>query len=115
MTGRTEQAADQPRAPLEPATWCGVKGMQHRAHLAPVVPLFIFDLTHALAFGRIAQRLPVTAVGMGRSQLARVGVLQDDDEFTQAGLGVQAGYRWRAQRTISGSVGRLPYIKMPTR
>ena len=45
-----------------------------------MVPFLDFDLSDAYFFGRFLQRFPMPAIGIGRRDLARMGVLEDAEE-----------------------------------
>ena len=84
VTQETERASDQGGANFANLVWTSAEIRQHLADESPVMPLLVLDLFDFRSLLRVAERLPVSAIGVSGSQLAGVSELQDSNQLTRA-------------------------------
>ena len=80
----TERAANYGGAKFANLVWTSAEAREHLADESPVMPFLVLDLFNFCSLLRVAQRMPVSAIGISGSQLAGVSELQDGDQFTRA-------------------------------
>lgn len=83
VTQETKRAADQCGAQFANLVWTSAESREHLADESPVMPFLVLDLFHLCSLLRVAERMPVSAIGVSGSQLAGVSELQDRDQLTR--------------------------------
>ena len=84
VTQKTERASDQGGAKFANLVWTSTEVSEHLADESPVMPFLVLDLFDFCPLLRVAERMPVSAIGVSGSQLAGVSELQDRDQLTRA-------------------------------
>lgn len=80
VTGQPKHTSDHPEHLVADNTRPCIEFCKPIADPSPMVPFLGLDRLYSFALVQIAERPPVSAVGICRSDLAGVGVLQDTDE-----------------------------------
>lgn len=94
---------DQPEQPFSLRPRARAKRCKPRPDPFAMVPFLRLDLLYSFFFRARLERTPMASIGQGRRGLARVGILQDTNEFEFVGLqcGLSDGLDpWRPRAMI---------------
>lgn len=82
VTQQTKRATDQRGAHFAQFVWSAAEAGEHLADQPAMMPFLVLDLFDFRSLPRVAERFPVSAIGVSGSQLAGVSELQDFDQLS---------------------------------
>ena len=78
VTHESEHAPDHRRSYFPHFVWTSTQALEHLADEFTMMPFLVFDLLDLPPLLAVDDRVPVTAIGITRRQLAGIGQLQRD-------------------------------------